>query len=91
MDSSIALTIIALIVIVGLVLCHSLYKKIVVKPEFESKALQLLNEDMQIRQDTEMPEKEKAVRLLMLRRQCDELVISSLKDSSQASAVRARV
>lgn len=91
MDSSIALTIISLIVIVGLVLCHSLYKKLIVKPEFEGEAMQILNERWQIRHDEEMPEKEKAVLLMMLDRRADTLVANALKDGSQVTTVRARI
>lgn len=91
MDSSIALTIVALIVIIGLTLCHSLYKKLVVKPEFEGEAMQILNESWQLRQDTEMDEKEKAVQFMILERRADKLVKNALKDSSQVNAVRARI
>ncbi|MEJ6476630.1 hypothetical protein [Pseudoalteromonas piscicida] len=78
MDPSIILTLICLIFIVGMYLCHSIYKKVTVKPEFESEALQILNEKWQLKRDTSLSKEELLVQRLLLEKRADQLVEQAL-------------
>ncbi|PCK31659.1 hypothetical protein [Pseudoalteromonas piscicida] len=83
MDPSLVLTLICLIFIIGLYLCHTAYKKIIVRPEFEDEAMQILNEKWQIKRDNSLTKEELLIKRLLIEKRADQLVETALKANSE--------